>query len=74
MASPSIRFVGETHTVKTKIIKRRFNDGYIPIIHPWPEMPRDKFTTPMPMKPARVAGALPTPGLPLRCARLNAGC
>lgn len=27
-------FVGETHTVKTKIIKKALNDGYIPIISP----------------------------------------
>ena len=29
-----IGFVGETHTVKTKIIKKALNDGYIPIISP----------------------------------------
>ena len=27
-------FVGETHTVKTKIIKKALNDGYIPVISP----------------------------------------
>ncbi len=27
-------FVGETHTVKTKVIKKALNDGYIPIISP----------------------------------------
>lgn len=27
-------FVGDTHTVKTKIIKKALNDGYIPIISP----------------------------------------
>lgn len=27
-------FVGETHTIKTKIIKKALNDGYIPIISP----------------------------------------
>ncbi|MGB0409210.1 MAG: acetylglutamate kinase [Opitutales bacterium] len=27
-------FVGETHTVKTKIIRKALNDGYIPIISP----------------------------------------
>ncbi len=29
-----IGFVGETHTVKTKIIKKALDDGYIPIISP----------------------------------------
>ncbi|MFP4069467.1 MAG: acetylglutamate kinase [Opitutales bacterium] len=29
-----IGFVGETHTVKTKIIKKALNDGYIPVISP----------------------------------------
>lgn len=29
-----VGFVGETHTVKTKIIKKALNDGYIPVISP----------------------------------------
>lgn len=29
-----VGFVGETHTVKTKVIKKALNDGYIPIISP----------------------------------------
>ncbi|MFP4203112.1 MAG: acetylglutamate kinase [Opitutales bacterium] len=29
-----IGYVGETHTVKTKIIKKALNDGYIPVISP----------------------------------------
>jgi acetylglutamate kinase len=33
-ASVDVGFVGETHTVKTKIIKKALNDGYIPIISP----------------------------------------
>ena len=41
-------FVGETHTVKTKIIKKALNDGYIPIISPSPATKTDRFTTPMP--------------------------
>lgn len=32
--SLDLGFVGETHTVKTKIIKKALNDGYIPIISP----------------------------------------
>ena len=32
--SVDVGFVGETHTVKTKIIKKALNDGYIPIISP----------------------------------------
>ena len=32
--SIDLGFVGETHTVKTKIIKKALNDGYIPIISP----------------------------------------
>ena len=74
--SLDLGFVGETHTVKTKIIKKALNDGYIPIISPWLEIPRDKFTTPMPMKQPPVSRGRcgSTPGLPLRCARLNAGC
>ena len=32
--SVDIGFVGETHTVKTKIIKKALNDGYIPVISP----------------------------------------
>jgi len=30
----NLGYVGETHTVKTKIIKKALNDGYIPIISP----------------------------------------
>lgn len=33
-AAVDVGFVGETHTVKTKIIKKALNDGYIPIISP----------------------------------------
>ena len=33
-ATVDVGFVGETHTVKTKIIKKALNDGYIPIISP----------------------------------------
>lgn len=29
-----VGYVGETHTVKTKIIKKALNDGYIPVISP----------------------------------------
>jgi acetylglutamate kinase len=29
-----VGFVGDTHTVKTKIIKKALNDGYIPVISP----------------------------------------
>jgi acetylglutamate kinase len=29
-----VGFVGETHTVKTKVIKKALNDGYIPVISP----------------------------------------
>ena len=32
--SIDLGFVGETHTVKTKIIKKALSDGYIPIISP----------------------------------------
>ena len=32
--SVDVGFVGETHTVKTKIIKKALNDGYIPVISP----------------------------------------
>ena len=32
--SIDLGFVGETHTVKTKIIRKALNDGYIPIISP----------------------------------------
>lgn len=33
-AAIDVGYVGETHTVKTKIIKKALNDGYIPIISP----------------------------------------
>ncbi|MFU8849153.1 MAG: acetylglutamate kinase [Opitutales bacterium] len=33
-ASVDVGFVGETHTVRTKIIKKALNDGYIPVISP----------------------------------------
>lgn len=33
-ASVDVGFVGETHTVKTKVIKKALNDGYIPVISP----------------------------------------
>lgn len=33
-AAVDVGFVGETHTVKTKIIKKALNDGYIPVISP----------------------------------------
>jgi len=33
-ATVDVGYVGETHTVKTKIIKKALNDGYIPIISP----------------------------------------
>lgn len=33
-ASVDVGYVGETHTVKTKIIKKALNDGYIPVISP----------------------------------------
>jgi len=32
--SIDVGYVGETHTVKTKIIKKALNDGYIPVISP----------------------------------------
>jgi len=32
--SVDVGFVGETHTVKTKIIKKALSDGYIPVISP----------------------------------------
>ncbi|MEO0508669.1 MAG: acetylglutamate kinase [Verrucomicrobiota bacterium] len=32
--SIDVGFVGETHTVKAKIIKKALNDGYIPVISP----------------------------------------
>jgi acetylglutamate kinase len=52
-------FVGETHTVKTKIIKKALNDGYIPIISP---MARDEdgqvYNTNADAAAGRVASAL----------------
>lgn len=33
-APVDVGFVGETHTVKTKVIKKALNDGYIPVISP----------------------------------------
>jgi Acetylglutamate kinase len=34
MTADRCRLCGETHTVKTKIIKKALNDGYIPVISP----------------------------------------
>ena len=57
--SLDLGFVGETHTVKTKIIKKALNDGYIPIISP---LARDAsgqiYNTNADEAAARVAGAL----------------
>ncbi len=33
-AAVDVGFVGETHTVKTKVIKKALSDGYIPVISP----------------------------------------
>jgi len=54
-----VGFVGETHTVKTKIIKKALNDGYIPVISPIAcDIDGQSYNTNADAAAARVAGAL----------------
>lgn len=54
-----VGFVGETHTVKTKIIKKALNDGYIPVISPIAcDENGQVYNTNADAAAARVAGAL----------------
>lgn len=54
-----VGFVGETHTVKTKIIKKALNDGYIPVISPVAcDEKGQVYNTNADAAAARVAGAL----------------
>lgn len=54
-----VGFVGETHTVKTKIIKKALNDGYIPIISPIAKDDEGRiYNTNADAAAARVAAAL----------------
>lgn len=58
-APVDLGFVGETHTVKTKIIKKALNDGYIPIISPLAcDSSGQIYNTNADEAAARVAGAL----------------
>lgn len=57
--SVDVGFVGETHTVKTKIIKKALNDGYIPVISPVAcDEDGQVYNTNADAAAARVAGAL----------------
>lgn len=57
--SVDVGFVGETHTVKTKIIKKALKDGYIPVISPIAcDENGQVYNTNADAAAARVAGAL----------------
>lgn len=57
--SIDVGFVGETHTVKTKIIKKALKDGYIPVISPIAcDENGQVYNTNADAAAARVAGAL----------------
>ncbi|MFT4902130.1 MAG: acetylglutamate kinase [Lentimonas sp.] len=57
--SIDVGFVGETHTVKTKIIKKALADGYIPVISPIAcDENGQVYNTNADSAAARVAGAL----------------